>query len=110
MRIGARVSEANAFFSGAAPNELPALLHDVRVIEVANGTSPPRRYRIESRELALDLQARGVQLHRCAAVQLFGAVPPARVPWPVRSGWVLLLSMLRLPGAAALLLGRRGGT
>jgi hypothetical protein len=109
-RIGACLSDANVFFSGATPNELPALLHDARLIELADGTPSPRRYRIESREMSLDLRARGVQLHRFAGEQLFSAVPQARVSWLVRSAWALLLSVLRLPGAAALLLGRRGRT
>jgi hypothetical protein len=108
VRIGARVSDADVLFSGATPNELPALLHDVRVTELAGGGASPRRYRIESREVQIDLQARGVQLHRCAAAQLFGAVPPAPVSWRVRAAWVLLLSLLRLPGVGALFLGRRG--
>jgi hypothetical protein len=107
-RIGARLSDVNAFFSGATANEVPAQLRDVRVVELADAAAAPRRYRIESREMALDLHARGVQLHRYAGVQLFSAVPQAPVSWLVRSSWALLLSMLRLPGAAALLLGRRG--
>jgi hypothetical protein len=108
MRIGARLSEADVYFSGASSSELPALLHEVRITELDGGAGSPRRYRIDSGELQIDLQARGVQLHRGAAAQLFAAVPPAPVSWPVRTAWVLLLSLLRVPGVGPLLLGRRG--
>jgi hypothetical protein len=33
-------------------------------------------------------------------------VPPPRVPWRLRLGWMLLLAVLRVPAAARLLLGR----
>jgi hypothetical protein len=108
MRIGARLGEADVYFSGATPNELPPLLHEVRITELEAATASPRRYRIESREMQIELQARGVQLHRCAAAQLFAAVPPSPVSWRVRTAWVLLLSLLRVPGVGPLLLGRRG--
>jgi hypothetical protein len=35
-------------------------------------------------------------------------VPPVRVPAATRLGWSLLLSVLRIPGAAALLAALRG--
>jgi hypothetical protein len=64
------------------------------------------RYLLRAQELQLELRARSLQLHRGAAAELFGAVPPPRVPWRLRVGWMLLLAVLRVPGAARLLLGR----
>jgi hypothetical protein len=80
----------------------------VRVLELDIGPDGLHRYRIESQELNVELQSRSLQLHRAAGAELFGAVPPARVPWHVRAGWGLLLSLLRVPGAGHVLLGRRG--
>ncbi|HWW19684.1 MAG TPA: hypothetical protein VNZ06_02670, partial [Steroidobacteraceae bacterium] len=74
-------------FSGATVS-LPQSLHDVRVLQLQTGSQTPRKYRIESREMSVELQARGMQMHRAAAAQLFDAVPPARVPWGIRAGWV----------------------
>jgi hypothetical protein len=98
-------------FSGATAVALPASLHDATVIEIA-GAAPDaqRQFRIESPELTLALQARQVQLHRDAAAVFYGAVPPVRVPLRLRLGWALLLTMMRLPGAAALLRMWRGAT
>jgi hypothetical protein len=98
-------------FSGADAVALPAILHDARVIEVSEQAQDvPRRFRIESAELRLELRARNAQLHRVAAALFYGAVPPVRVPLRLRLGWALLLMVLRVPGAAALLGKLRGST
>jgi hypothetical protein len=98
-------------FSGASAVALPAGLHDATVIEIAGAAPDARRqFRIHTPELQLQLQARQVQLHRDAAAIFYKAVPPVRVPMRLRLGWTLLLTMLRLPGAAALLRKWRGST
>jgi hypothetical protein len=106
-------------FSGASAVALPLELRDARVIEMAGelGAAPapaagvaPRRFRIESPEVQLELQARSAQLHRYAAAAFFGAVPPPRVPLRLRLGWSLLLTVLRIPGAEALIRKFRGST
>jgi hypothetical protein len=98
-------------FSGADAVALPAVLHDARVIEISDEAEEmPRRFRIESAELRLEVRARNVQLHRDAAALFYGAVPPVRVPLRLRLGWGMLLTVLRVPGAAALLSKLRGST
>jgi len=115
LRGAARVSQGpragltRVLFSGASAVALPASLSDATVIEIA-AASPqaPRQFRIESPGFTLALQARQVQLQRDAAAMFYSAVPPVRVPLRLRLGWALLLSALRLPGAAALLRKLRG--
>jgi hypothetical protein len=94
-------------FSDATDVALPAGLHDIRVLELP-AVAAPRRFRIGSS--GLELQARSVQLHRDAAAAFYGAVPPPRVPLRTRLGWLLLLSVLRIPGADALVRKLRGST
>jgi hypothetical protein len=108
MRSEARVDDVDVYFAGASVAALPALLHDVRIIELEPGASQTSRYRIESPEMRVELECRSMQLHRRAGEQLFSAVPAVAVPWQMRAGWTLLLSVLRLPGVGALVLGRRG--
>jgi hypothetical protein len=116
-------------FSDATAVTLPDSLHDVRVIELLDAsaaaaafarvdtdtdtetdTGAARHFRLQGPQLALELRARSVQLHRDAAADFYRAVPPPRVPLRVRLGWSLLLSALRLPGAVALLRRLRGAT
>ena len=110
---GSRCGLTEVLFSGASAVALPLELRDARVIEMAAeleaapAPAPaagvaPRRFRIESPEVRLELQARSAQLHRDAAAAFFGAVPPPRVPLRLRLGWSLLLTVLRIPGAEAL--------
>ena len=91
---------------------LPAGLSDATVSEIArrSAADAPRQFRIESPQLTLALQARQVQLHRDAAAIFYDAVPPVRVPLRLRLGWALLLTMMRVPGAATLLRKWRGAT
>jgi hypothetical protein len=96
-------------FSDASDVALPAALRDLRVLELPVAVAP-RRFRIDCPGLQLELQARSVQLHRDAGVAFYGAVPPPRVPLRVRLGWSLLLSVLRIPGADALVRKLRGST
>ena len=100
-------SDADLFLSGASVLRLPPLLHELRILELDAAPGGLHRYRIESQELNTELVARSLQLHRAAGAQLFAAVPPARIPWHVRAGWGLLLSILHFPGVGRLLLGRR---
>ena len=112
---GARAGLTEVLFSDASAVALPATLRDARVIELAAGALAatasgvvPRRVRIESPELQLELQARSVQLHRDAAAAFYGALPPLRVPLRLRLGWALLLWLLRIPGAAPVVRKLRG--
>lgn len=120
---GPRCGLTEVLFSGASAVALPLELRDARVIEMAveleaapaPAPAPaagvaPRRFRIESPEVQLELQARSAQLHRDPAVAFFGAVPPPRVPLRLRLGWSLLLTVLRIPGAQALVRKFRGST
>ena len=118
---GPRCGLTEVLFSGASAVALPLELRDARVIEMgaeleaapapalAAGVAP-RRFRIESPEVQLELQARSAQLHRDPTVAFFGAVPPPRVPLRLRLGWSLLLTVLRIPGAQALVRKFRGST
>jgi hypothetical protein len=108
---GGHAGASEVLFSDASAVALPADLRDARVISLADESgSGPRRFRIESPELQLDLQARSAQLHRDSAAAFFGAVPPPRVPLRLRLGWWLLLTLLRIPGAGRLLGRFRGST
>jgi hypothetical protein len=112
---GPHAGLTEALFSDARAAAVPAALRDVRVIELPSAAAtvpgpPLRRFRIDSAQLQLELQARSVQLHRDAAAAFYGAVPPPRVPLRLRLGWSLLLAALRLPGAAALVRKIRGST
>jgi hypothetical protein len=107
-------SESNAgvtevLFSDASDVALPADLRDIRVMELPVAVAP-RRFRIDGPGLQQALQARSVQLHRDVAAVFYGAVPPPRVPLRLRLGWLLLLSVLRIPGADTLLRKLRGST
>lgn len=116
---GPRTGLSEVLFSEVGALELPGDLRDARVIElaaapasmaaVANGPVP-RRFRIESPEVQLELQARSVQLHHDVAAAFFGAVPPPRVPLHLGLGWALLLTALRFPGAGALVRRLRGSS
>ena len=104
-----RAGLTQVLFSGASAVALPASLSAATVIEIgAEARQAPRQFRIESPGFAFALQARQVQLHRDAAAIFYSAVPPVRVPLRVRLGWALLLTALRVPGAAALLRKLRG--
>jgi hypothetical protein len=91
--------------------ESPVKLHEVRLLAApaVPGTRPGvRQIGLQSRELQLDLVCRSLQLHRDAAGAFFAAVPPVRIPAARRLGWAVLLSVLRIPGAAQLLAALRG--
>jgi len=82
--------------------QLPAVLHRVRVWEL--GAAGARRsFRIDSSEGCFELSARGMQLHRDAAREFFGALPTPPVPPSTRLGWLALLWILRVPGTVRLL-------
>jgi hypothetical protein len=100
-----------ALFAGASGSGelagLPGKLHEVRLFDVA--AMPGRRQvQLQSRELQLELVCRSLQLHRDAARPFFTAVPPVHVPFSRRLGWAVLMSILRIPGAARLLAALRG--
>jgi hypothetical protein len=100
-----------ALFAGAsAPgglSGLPGTLHEVQLFDAARETGA-RQVQLQSRELQLDLVFRSLQLHRDAAGPFFTAVPPVQIPLATRLGWTVLLTVLRIPGAARLLAALRG--
>lgn len=105
---GALAGHCELLFSDASDATLPAAIRDLRVIELPAAAPALRRFWIEAPQLQRELQARSVQLHFDAAAQFYCAVPPPRVPLRLRLGWMLLLSLLRIPGAAAVLRTLRG--
>jgi hypothetical protein len=100
-----------ALFAGASGSSglagLPRKLRDVRLFDGAAASST-RQVQLQSRELQLELVCRSLQLHRDAARAFFTAVPPVHIPVARRLGWAVLLSVLRIPGAARLLAALRG--
>ena len=90
--------------SGAAP---AGALHDARVTQRSADAGAPC-WRLTAGGTAIELHARTVQVHRDAAARFFAALPPPAVPRRVRWGWAALLTMLRLPGMARLLIKLRG--
>lgn len=103
-----RTAAAVLFSAATLPTSgacVPPHLHGASLFEL-EGAAGECRYLIRAQDLQLELRARSLQLHREAGAELFGAVPPPRVPWRLRVGWALLLALLRVPGAARLLLGR----
>jgi hypothetical protein len=87
---GPRGGLTEVLFSEVGALELPGDLRDARVIEMA--AAP----------------ASTAALHRDVAAAFFGAVPPPRVPLHLRLGWALLVTLLRIPGADALVRKLRG--
>jgi len=100
---------AEVMFSGAEVGAvpIPVLLHQVRVLQLGP-VDWGHAFRIQSHEGGYPVRARSVQLHWAAATAFFGALPPARAPRSTRWGWMLLLLLLRVPGAARLLAKLRG--
>jgi hypothetical protein len=103
-----QMCDTDIMFGGATPSRLPARLQQVRV-KASDHPGGVWRIRIESAEGRWELQARSLQLHRAAGAAMFAALPPQRVPWHLRAGWSLLLSILAIPGAGRLIL-RRGAS
>src|ERR1700728_3111484 len=103
-----RTAAAALFSAATLPTShasVPLQLHGASLLEL-EGAPGEGRYLLRAQELQLELRARSLQLHRETGAELFGAVPPPRVPWRLRVGWTLLLALLRVPAAARLLLGR----
>jgi hypothetical protein len=100
-----------ALFAGASASGglsgLPGTLHEVRLFDAA-AEPGARQVQLQARELQLDLVFRSLQLHRDAAGPFFTAVPPVHIPLATRLGWTVLLTVLRIPGAARLLAALRG--
>ncbi|MGH8144136.1 MAG: hypothetical protein ACREU2_16680 [Steroidobacteraceae bacterium] len=103
-------ARAEVWFSGVSFSDtradvprVPVVLQRVNVLELAVGAASRRAFRIDAAAGSFELQAGSVQVHREVARAFFGAVPPVRVPLATRLGWMLLLGLLRLPGAARLL-------
>jgi hypothetical protein len=99
--------DTDAIFYGADLPSLPDKLDQVQVIELGAASDTPRRFQLQSGQLQAQFTARSAQLQRAAGAAMFAAVPPAAVPWHLRAGWSLLLSLLRIPGIGRLLLRDR---
>jgi len=100
-------TDTDVLFSGATASDLSDTLHEVRVTDLELHEGALRSYRIESTETRVNFEARSVQVHRDAGAELFAAIPPPHVPWHVRAGFSLLVTVLGLPGAGRLIL-RKG--
>ena len=87
--------------SGAAALQLPAELAaaELHVRDEAGNAS----WELRSAGRVIPTGARSAQVHRGAAVAWARALPGYRASWAVRSGWLLLLNLLRVPGMAQLL-------
>jgi hypothetical protein len=99
--------DTDILFSGANAPPIPDRLHEVCVIDLDSAADGLRRFRIESTQLQVEFEARSAQVHRGAGAALFTAVPPPHVPWHVRAGFSLLVSVLGIPGIGSLILRRR---
>ena len=76
-----------------------AALIDIDVFEAA----PAGSWRLRSGTREYSVQARAVQVHRDAQRAFYAAVPGVKATLANRVGWVTLLTLLRLPGAARLI-------
>jgi hypothetical protein len=103
-RIGG--APLDVFLSGGTLPALPAQLADAEVLEL--GDSPARRWQLRAVGLLLDLPVRTMQVHRGTAGRFERSIPGQPASALVRSGWLLLLNLLRLPGMLRLLRMLRG--
>jgi hypothetical protein len=87
------------------PARLPP---QVRLTALDGAEAMPRRFELLSAGQSRRLQLLAVQCHRAAGAQMFAVVPATPVPWTLRAAWVLLLSVLRIPGIGRWLLRPRG--
>lgn len=90
--------------------ELPGQLEDARVLERSGQPEGLRSFELQSRGFSGLLRARGLQVHRDASRAFFAAVPPVPVPALRRTGWSVLLVLLRIPGFVGLLKRLREST
>ena len=86
---------------GTAGLQLPAQLPAAELHESREGAITSWELRSEGRMIPTG--ARAVQAHRDATAAFASVLPRFDVPWRVRVGWLLLLNLLRLPGAPRLL-------
>jgi hypothetical protein len=87
--------------SGATGLALPAQLAAAELYE--SGDAAATSWELRSAGRVIPTGARAVQVHRDAAAAFAGVLPHFPAPRRVRLGWLLLLNLLRLPGAARLL-------
>jgi hypothetical protein len=88
-------------FSGASADAPVGTLQDVRVFEQGHGAG--RQWLLLAGNARHVLQARAAQVHRMPLAAFYAAVPPPRLTIATRLGWIVLLNLLRIPGAARLL-------
>ena len=103
---GTGVQRAQVFFSGIHSGvqsvaALPAQWQAVQVYErIEQGV---RSWRICAGQETADVGARAVQVHREPVRAFYQALPSQAPSRPARLGWMILLALLRIPGAAPLL-------
>jgi hypothetical protein len=88
-------------FSGAGADAPLGTLRDVQVFEQGRGAG--RHWLLLGAGTRHEVQARAAQVHRMPSAAFYAAVPPPRLTLATRLGWVLLLNILRIPGAARLI-------
>lgn len=91
--------------SGAPALQLPAQLASAELHEIAadGAADGAMRHELRSAGRVIAIDARAVQVHRDVAAAFDEVLPRFGVPWSARLGWLLLLNLLRVPGAARLL-------
>ena len=82
---------------GAVETPLPAQSQDAAIYFI-DASSPPH-WEWRSSTLVLPLIARAVQIHRDASANFFRVLPKQVAPMSAKWGWVVLLNLLRAPGA-----------
>jgi len=86
--------------SGAAGLQLPPQLHDA---ELYAGSGPDGGgWELRSAQGSWPLPVRAIQVHRRAEAAFESALPRILIPWRVRTGWAVLLRLLRIPGVVRL--------
>ncbi|MGA3157094.1 MAG: hypothetical protein ABSE43_05940 [Steroidobacteraceae bacterium] len=88
-------------FSGASGGLSAGTHRDLQVFELSRGSE--RHWLLQQGGTRHVLRARAAQVHRMPASAFFAAVPGPRLTLATRIGWVLLLTLLRIPGVARLI-------
>lgn len=84
-------------FMAPAPETLPVIVSDIDVYAIE-----PGEWKLRAHGGSWTVCARSLLVHRDVATAFFSALPPPRVPWTLRFGWSLLLSLARVPGVVRL--------
>ncbi len=103
---------AQVLFCGTETPALPPELRDVRIRQLsaddAAAAGMAHRWRLDAHGISLILQGRSAQVHPDTAAAFLAALPAPRAPARLRLAWFMLLTALRLPGAARIISRLRG--